>query len=94
MHIEDQVIAGIEPPGHALRLNQDWRVRFPKQKITIGIEVVSRIHFQLHPGNAVFPFRRMRAAKRGGAIDEDVGVMNDLRRGRDGSPWRECNAFA
>ena len=82
MHIEDQVIAGIESPGHALRLNQHRRVRLPKQKIAIGIKLVARIHFQLHPGNTVFPFRRVRTAKRCGAIDEDVGVMNDLRRGR------------
>ncbi len=52
MHIQDQIIAGIESPRHTLRLNQYRRVRFPKQKIAVGIELVSRIYFQLHPGNA------------------------------------------
>src|SRR6202041_2668974 len=81
MHVEDQVIAGIESPRHALRLYQYRRIWFPEQKITIGIELAARIYFQLHPRNAGFPIRRMCAAKRGRAIDEDVGVMHDLRRG-------------
>ena len=81
MHIEDQVIARVEPPWHTLRLNQDRRIRFPKQKVAIGIKLVSRIDFQLHPWNALLPLRRVRAAKRCRAIDEDIGVMNDPGRG-------------
>ena len=80
MDVEDQVVARIEPPWHALRLDQCRRIRLPEEEVAVGIEGVAGIEKDLHARDAGLPIGGMLLAKAAGAIDQHVGVMHDLRR--------------
>src|SRR6202034_348796 len=77
VHVEDEIVAGIEAPGHAGGFLDDRRVWFPEEKMAVGVEGIASVEFQLHAWNSLLPVM-MLASIRCGSIDEDIGVMNDL----------------
>ena len=77
--VEDEVIAGIDAPGHAGRLDDGGRVGLPEEEVAVGIEAIAGADFELHAGDAGPPVVRVLAAELGGAVDEDVGVVDDAR---------------
>ncbi len=77
--IEDEVVAGIDAPGHAGRLDDGGCIGLPEEEVAVGIEAIAGADFELHAGNAGAPVGGMLAAELGGAVDEDVGVVDDAR---------------
>ena len=43
VHIEDEIVAGIEPPRHPAGFRQHRRIRFPEEKMTVRVESISSI---------------------------------------------------
>ena len=82
MHVQDQIVAGIQTPGHTGRLYERGSVRFPEEEVTIGVEAVAGGHSSLHTGDSLLPIHRVSMAQRGCAVDQHVSVMNHLRRPR------------
>ena len=80
VHIEDEVVARIEAPRHSGWLHEHGRVRFPEQKMAVGIESVAAIQIQLHARHSVLPVIGVGTAERCGAIDEHVGMVDELQR--------------
>ncbi len=77
--VEDEVIAGIDAPGHAGRFDDGGRIGFPEEEVAVGIEAIAGADFELHAGDAGAPVIRVLAAELGSAVDEDVGVVDDAR---------------
>ncbi len=79
VHVEDEVVAGIEAPGHGRRFLEDGCVGLPEEEVAVGIEDIAGVDFEFHAAEAVLPVGGMRSAPGAGAIDEDIRVMHDLR---------------
>jgi hypothetical protein len=62
MGVEDEVVAGIDAPGHAGRLNDGGRVGLPEEEVTVGIEAIAGADFELHARDAGTPVTGMLAA--------------------------------
>ena len=55
MDVEDEVVAGVETPGHAVGLDEGGGIGLPEEEVAVGVEAVAGVHEELHAGNAVLP---------------------------------------
>ena len=94
VHVEDEVVAGVQPPRHRLRLHQRGRVRLPEKEVRIRVKALARVDRDVHARDAALPVVRVRAAQCLCAVQNHVGVVHHARRTRldlhRSNPLRRC----
>ena len=76
VHVEDEVVTGVEMPLSSPWLGDGGRVRFPEEEVAVGVEGGSSVDVEFHAGDAGLPVGGVLPAKGAGAIEEDVCVMD------------------
>ena len=77
VHVENEVRALVQPPGHAGRLRYRGRPRLPEQEVAVGLEAV-RLQLHVHAREADAGIARVAPARGAGGVDEHIGVVDDL----------------
>ena len=83
MHVQHEVGATIEAPGHVVGLGDRRGTWLPEQEMTVGIESI-RHDLQVHPRKAHGGIRGVARARPSRSIDQHVRVVHQPRRsGKD-----------
>src|SRR6185369_10362711 len=77
MHVEDQVSAFVQTPGHVFGLGRRRRSGLPEKEMAVGLEAL-RLDADVHAGEADFRVLLVEATERLRPVYKNVGVMNDL----------------
>ena len=77
VHIQDEVVAGVETPGLGGGLDEGGGVGLPVEEVTVGVEGVAGVDEDVHAGDAELPVGGVGVAEGGGAVDGEVSVVND-----------------
>ena len=93
MRVEHQPIAGVEPPGQAVRLDVGLASRLPEKEVAIVGFVDAALVGDVHARESLAR-RHLLAERPPGAVDQKIGVMHGVPVARDESPSRECNAWS
>ena len=76
VHVEDEVVTGVETPGLGGGLNESGGVRLPVEEVAVGVEGVAGVDEDVHAGDALLPVGGVGAAEGRGAVDGEVGVVD------------------
>ena len=80
VNVQNQIVAWIETPCHAVGLNPRGASRLPEKEVAVGIERVAGDH-QIHAGES-FTRNFFRTPGGARAIHQQIGVMRGARMAR------------
>jgi hypothetical protein len=81
VHVQHEIGAGVETPGHVVGLLRGRRSRFPEQEMTFGLET-SGHDLQVHSGKPDPGILSITRARPPAGIEKDVGVVHEPRLAR------------
>ena len=80
VHVEDEVVAGVETLGHGGGFDEGGGVGLPEEEVGVGVEGGAGVDGDVHAFDAQLPVGGEETAEGGGSVDDDVGVVDDAGR--------------